>query len=52
MLTNPVEVSADYSNVVSQCSLQCSECVITSVEFSYTPGDIYLGGVYFVDNGI
>ena len=48
VLNNPAQMLADYSSVVSQCSVQCSECVFNNVEFSYTPGDIYLGGVYFV----
>ena len=48
LLNNHAQMLADYSSVVSQCSVQCSECVFSNVEFSYTPGDIYLGGVYFV----
>ncbi|KAK7481552.1 hypothetical protein BaRGS_00027201, partial [Batillaria attramentaria] len=41
-------LKADYSGVRSDCSLQCLECIYTGLTFSYTPGNIFLGGVFDV----
>lgn len=37
-----------FRNIQSDCSQLCTECVFTGLSFSYTPGDIYLGGVFDV----
>lgn len=42
------DLSADYRNVRADCTPQCLECVFTGLTFSYTPGDIFLGGVFDV----
>ncbi|GFO19837.1 metabotropic glutamate receptor 3 [Plakobranchus ocellatus] len=40
--------TAVYSSVSSQCSPPCLSCIMQSLNFSHTPGDIYLAGVFDV----
>ncbi|XP_076452891.1 uncharacterized protein LOC143288376 [Babylonia areolata] len=47
-LTNAAQLAAHYSNVQASCSSRCSECIFSGLSFSFTPGDIYLAGVFDV----
>ncbi|KAK7087415.1 uncharacterized protein [Littorina saxatilis] len=47
-IPNLPQLMASYSSVTSECSAQCAECIFNQMEFSHTPGDIYLGGVFDV----
>ncbi|GFS18551.1 metabotropic glutamate receptor 3 [Elysia marginata] len=37
-----------YSSIASLCSAPCLSCVMRGLNFSHTPGDIYLAGVFDV----
>ena len=47
-VTLNIDNLAEYPNLQSQCNSPCLQCIMRGLNFSHTPGDVYLAGMFDV----